>query len=430
LLAAPTSALFGLLYAVAPGWIIAVGIVSNLLTPWLIRRNRRHVAALALLPFAAVILLTFATVSPFIDLEIAANAAIGDVDRDGDEDLVVAKGRHWPLVNVVLVNDGSGHFVTRALGEADRSYSAALADIDHDGDLDVVVGNDSPDEKRIYLNDGHGQYAADGTFGVKEWATRNVTSADVNQDGHVDLVVANRSGSSGAHANYICFNDGGGRFANCMPLSTESSTRIEAADLNGDGFPDLIVPCDNNCQTYVFINDGRGSMKERRRLGAATTTARAVTVTDLNRDGRPDVVLADEREGGASVYFNTGEGRFSDAVRIWADADTIYAIEAGDLDRDGSVDLVLGIGGGQWWTRSGSVLVLLNSGDGRTFAAVRFGDSRGAVYGLAIGDLNGDGRPDIVAARSNAPSIVYFNKLSPGVHVAVEELPSSRLPTH
>ena len=430
LLAAPTCAILGLLYAVTPGWVTALTILSTLLTPWLIRRGRRRVAALTLLPFAAVVLLTLGTISPFIDLEIAANAAIGDIDRDGDQDLVLAKGRHWPMVNVVMVNDGTGHFVARALGDADRSYSAALTDIDHDGDLDVVVGNDSPDEKRIYLNDGHGQYAAHGTFGEKEWATRNVTPVDMNRDGRVDLIVANRSGPSSAHANYICLNNGGGRFADCRQLSPDSSTRIAAADLNDDGSPDLIVPCDNNCQTYVFINDGHGGIKERLHLGSATTTARAVAAADLNRDGRQDVVLADEREGGASVYFNTGRATFSDAVRVWTDPETIYAVEAGDLNRDGSIDLVLGIGGGQWWTRSGSVVVLLNSGDGRTFTAARFGDSTGAVYGLAIGDLNGDGRVDVVAARSNAPSIIYFNTLSPATRVAAgEELPWSPLPT-
>ena len=74
--------------------------------------------------------------------------------------------------------------------------------------------------------------------------------------------------------------------------------------------------------------------------------------------------------------------------------------------------------------------MLLNSGDGRTFTPVRFGDSKGAVYGLAIGDLNGDGRLDMVAARSNATSILYLNMLSPATPVtAGEELPWSPLPT-
>ena len=84
--------------------------------------------------------------------ENTANASIGDLDGDGDPDIVLAKGRHWPLRDLVLLNDGKGGFAERhSLGtEADRTYSAALADLDGDGDLDMVGGNDRPDPKRVY----------------------------------------------------------------------------------------------------------------------------------------------------------------------------------------------------------------------------------------------------------------------------------------
>src|SRR6478735_1486167 len=85
----------------------------------------------------------------------SANVSIGDLDGDGDLDIVLAKGRHDPYVDKVLLNDGKGHFVTSDLGStADRTYTAALADLDGDGDLDVVISNDAPDKKLLYLNDG------------------------------------------------------------------------------------------------------------------------------------------------------------------------------------------------------------------------------------------------------------------------------------
>src|SRR3954470_12148580 len=117
--------------------------------------------------------------------ETSANVRIGDLNRDGFPDIVLAKGRHWPLRDRVLLNDGHGWFSTAYdLGDIpDRSYAAALADLDGDGDLDVVVSNDAPDPKRVYANDGKGHFQLLSTFGKPEWPTRNAAVADLNGDG-------------------------------------------------------------------------------------------------------------------------------------------------------------------------------------------------------------------------------------------------------
>ena len=120
----------------------------------------------------------------------SANASLGDLNGDGFPDIVLAKGRHWPLVDQILLNDGKGHFDRRhALSErADRTYTAAVADLDGDGDLDVIVGNDAPDEKVIYFNDGKANFTLAGTFGDKQWPTRNVTVVDLNRDHVISLI--------------------------------------------------------------------------------------------------------------------------------------------------------------------------------------------------------------------------------------------------
>src|SRR5712675_296020 len=113
--------------------------------------------------------------------ETTANASIGDLNGDGHLDIVLAKGRHWPLKDVVLFGDGKGHFTPGPPlpNAADRSYSAPLADLDKDGDLDIVLSNDSPDPKLILLNDGKGRFTIGGTFGDPKWPTRNVSVADL-----------------------------------------------------------------------------------------------------------------------------------------------------------------------------------------------------------------------------------------------------------
>lgn len=105
--------------------------------------------------------------------ETSANAGIGDVNGDGIPDIVLAKGRHWPLKDVVLLGDGKGHFTPgpELPNPADRSYTGALADLDRDGDMDIVISNDRPDPKIILLNDGKGHFIPGGTFGDPKWPT-------------------------------------------------------------------------------------------------------------------------------------------------------------------------------------------------------------------------------------------------------------------
>src|SRR5262245_19103211 len=106
------------------------------------QRLRQRLAAISLRSFSRVLLLEPKG-------ETSANVTAADLDGDGDVDLVLAKGRHWPLHNRILFNDGTGHFVQaiNLSNTPDRTYTAAVADLDGDGDLDIVVSNDRPDPK-------------------------------------------------------------------------------------------------------------------------------------------------------------------------------------------------------------------------------------------------------------------------------------------
>jgi hypothetical protein len=332
--------------------------------------------------------------------ENSANVSMGDLDGDGDLDLVLAKGRHTPLVDRVLLNDGHGRFVAGDLGPtADRTYSAVLADIDGDGDLDALVSNDAPDTKLVYVNDGKAHFRASGTWGVPGWSTRNAAVADLNGDRAPDVIAANRPGPS-----YVCLNDGRGAFSPpCIAIPIGSATSVVPADFDNDGKVDLAVPHRDGGQSLLFINDGRAHFATSIPFGPPKAAARVAAAADFNGDGSQDLVVGDEVARSMVLYLNDGKGKLSADFQITDRTRVPYAITVGDLNRDSRPDIVMGYIGAP-------SAVFFNEGDGRRFTEVRFGDGKGDAYGFALGDLNGDGYPDIALARTGATNVMYVNE--------------------
>jgi hypothetical protein len=312
---------------------------------------------------------------------------------------VLAKGRHDPLVDRVLLNDGKGGFTASDLGPtADRTYTAALGDLDGDGDLDVLTSNDTPDKKLVFLNDGKGRFAVAGTWGVPEWSTRNAALADLNGDGRPDAIAANRPGPS-----FACLNQGGGRFASpCISIPAESATTIVPGDFDKDSHIDLAVPSRDGGQSRIYFNDGKAGFARVTPFGPPDATSRVGAPADFDRNGSLDLVVTDERAASMTVYLNDGRGRLTRAFHVADKAHVPYAIAAGDLNKDQHPDIVLGY-------TDGPHAVFFNDGSGRQFAAVGFGDRNGAAYGFAIGDVNGDSFPDIALARSGGTNVLYLS---------------------
>src|SRR6476469_3367817 len=317
--------------------------------------------------------------------ETSANVSIGDVDGDGRLDIVLVKGRHWPLVDRVLLGDGAGHFKPGYdLGTAsDRSYSGRLVDLDSDGDLDVVISNDAPDPKLVYLNDGKGHFHVGSSFGKPAWPPRNATVADINGDGLPDIVAANRGDST--DANSICPNRGNGRCeGECTAFSREPATTITAADFNGDGMIDLAVPHRDGGQSRVYLAGPKGKYSATHVIpfGPPDASIRMTEVADMNGDGLLDIVAIDERVG-TSIYFAQRNGSFAPGLRVADNKPAPYALLVADVNGDRKPDIIVG-------NVDARSTLHFNDGTGRRFRSAHFGDGKGTVYGFAIADLDGD----------------------------------------
>ncbi len=340
--------------------------------------------------------------------DTTANMSFGDLDGDGHLDIVLVKGRHWPIVDRVLLGDGVGG-IRKAynLGNvADRSYTGGLSDFNSDGFLDIAISNDAPDRKLIYFNDGKGNFKIGSEFGIPEWPTRNLSIADINADGLPDIILANRGNSS--TSNYICLNSGKGQFSsNGIPFAHYPSSTIFPVDFNKDGFIDLVVPHRDGGQSFVYLGSAEFTYADTHRIpfGSSGATIRMASVADFNADNIPDVVAIDENKG-VNIFFGKKDQTFSAGISIADSTIAPYAVAISDLNNDGKIDIIVG------YVKAQST-VFFNDGTGRNFISVPFGDSEGTVYGLAVSDFNEDGQLDIGAARSDAPSVLYFGSIPP-----------------
>lgn len=324
-----------------------------------------------------------------------ADVALADLDGDGDLDVAAANGRHWPQQDWIFFNEGGGRLLEAAPLGARRaaSYTIRLGDLDSDGDIDAVVVRDLL-PAQVFLNAGSGAFSHAGDIPDSAAPARSGTLADLNGDGMLDLVIATRRKPDRIHFG-MCGGSFGGPVA--LPDKGYGSTGIVADDIDGDGDTDLIFARRDGVSSVIFVNRGKGDFTPVP-LEGSEGDHRKPAVADFDGDGRKDVVLV-STGGEHVVYRQTDAVSFERAATFGQSGERIQAITAGDLDGDGDVDLVAGV--------DGENLVYRNDGSGR-FVRETLPGLSADTYGVALGDMNGDGRLDVVFANSDAPNQVLL----------------------
>ncbi|PYJ97759.1 MAG: VCBS repeat-containing protein [Verrucomicrobia bacterium] len=373
--------------------------------------------------------------------------AVSDFNGDGKPDLAVANFISGDVS--VLLGKGDGTFQA-AVNYVAGIYpvSVAVGDFNDDGRPDLVVANEESDNVSVLLAKGDGIFQAAVNYCAGA-GPRSVAVGDFNKDGKTDLIVANWF----SHHVSMLLGKGDGTFQSAVNYTAGSSpVSVSVADFNGDGKPDLAVANDGWAPDYsesgisVLLGDGDAVVERRYGsvsvlLGKGDATFQtavnyrvsgspvSIAAADFDGDGKPDLAVANQNStnssgsGNVSVLLGRGDGTFQTSVNYGVGTNPV-SIAAADFNGDGKPDLVVANGGtpgslpplegGGTGIPSdfGSVSILSGNGDGTFQTAVNFRAGNFPVS-VAVGDFNGDGKPDLVVANNGT----QYNYSGNGVSV-------------
>jgi FG-GAP-like repeat/Abnormal spindle-like microcephaly-assoc'd, ASPM-SPD-2-Hydin/FG-GAP repeat len=232
---------------------------------------------------------------------------VADFNGDGIPDIAAMTQNTCNCISILL-GGGDGTFQPASNQPVNYNGTMAAGDFNGDGKMDIVVSAPAGLESKmqVMLGNGDGTFRFGSTYSVASDPV-SITSADFNRDGKLDIAIA----SAVAPYTYVFLGNGDGTFDSPGMYRTVQPSWVIAADVTGDGIPDLIVAnLLNPAGVNVFPGNGDGTFGASS-FYPAGFDAPSVAVGDFNGDGKLDLIVPDYRFGQAVVLLNTGVVRFT-----------------------------------------------------------------------------------------------------------------------
>jgi gliding motility-associated-like protein len=380
------------------------------------------------------------------DLVVYFGAAKGVIETATDQIIEVHAPAGATYDNISVTNIVTGftgytrqHFLlsfgaafgfdpSNLVGQTDFSVGAGLFDLcmcdfNNDGKTDVAAASDnaSPSSTTISILTNNSPSPGTVSFSLSTVVigarTLHIRCGDLNADGKQDLVIS--EGSVGQRV-FILQNNSAGSISFMGPqmitIPDAKPKNIQIADLDNDGRPELVVSDQGENRIVILVNQSAGTISfsptQLQLTATGAVSSDGLVVDDFNGDNLPDIITSQYLTSNSNLYVfknssSQGNIAFENSTSITISG-SVVGLKAGDLDGDRKPDLAVT----QLLGSSVSVLLNTSSGSAVTFGTPKVFTTDARPWGIDFGDLDGDGKADIVVASIVQKSITVLNNIS------------------